>query len=137
MARLKVTVWAIRAGGRGGPGGRGGNGNGGGLFTGVNGRTTLVGDLITNNEAVGGTAPGGAAGHGRGGGVYIAVGGMVSADSTTLVTGNHASTSNDDVFGDLGGATRAHDRRQWSEAVTRFFAIPDVIEAIAGDLGGP
>jgi hypothetical protein len=124
-------------GGSGGTGGHGGNGVGGGLYTGVSGRVTLVGCLITDNEAVGGTAPGGAAGHGRGGGVYIAMGGTMTADSTTLITGNHASTSNDDVFGDLGGGADARERSLRAEAETLLFAIPGILEEVFGDLGVP
>jgi hypothetical protein len=31
--------------------------------------------------------------------VYVAAGATVSADALTVITGNHASTSDDDVFG--------------------------------------
>jgi hypothetical protein len=44
---------------------------------------------------------GGSDGQGVGGGVYIVPGGTVCARHTRI-TGNHASTSDDDVFGDLG-----------------------------------
>ncbi len=59
---------------------------------------------ITGNQATGGTAgEGGQNGQGIGGGVYIN-GGLVSARHTNI-SGNHASTSDDDVFGplDFGG----------------------------------
>ena len=56
---------------------------------------------ITGNQATGGTAgAGGQDGQGIGGGVYIFNGGRVSARHTNI-SGNHASTSNDDVFGPL------------------------------------
>jgi hypothetical protein len=46
---------------------------------------------------------GGGAGQGVGGGVYFADGGVVCLDAYTQahMTKNHASTSNDDVFGDF------------------------------------
>jgi hypothetical protein len=53
------------------------------------------------NEATGGAAgASGTEGLGQGGGVYIAPGGTVSVRHTRI-TRNHASTSNDNVFGDL------------------------------------
>ena len=36
-----------------------------------------------------------------GGGIYIVAGGTVCVDLVTDITDNHASTSDDDVFGDL------------------------------------
>jgi hypothetical protein len=60
---------------------------------------------ITGNQATGGPAgAGGTAGQGIGGGVYIFGDSRVSARDTDI-SGNHASTSNDDVFGfiDFGG----------------------------------
>ena len=62
---------------------------------------TLRGDLIALNRAVGGAGGGGSDGLGRGGGLYLTPGGVASADSWTLVFVNDASTSDDDVFGDL------------------------------------
>jgi hypothetical protein len=38
-------------------------------------------------------------GNGQGGGVYIATGADACIDLATIITGNHASTSDDDVFG--------------------------------------
>jgi hypothetical protein len=89
-------------GGSGGPGANGGNGLGGGLFNGATAQTTLMGSLIVNNQAVGGAGAAGqngGDGQGVGGGAYIAAGGVVCADDATLITGNHASTSDGDVFG--------------------------------------
>jgi hypothetical protein len=60
---------------------------------------------ITSNQATGGTArAGGKDGQGIGGGVYIFSGSLVSARRANI-TGNHASTSDFDVFGplDFGG----------------------------------
>jgi hypothetical protein len=56
--------------------------------------------LITANQAFGGDGDGGGAdGQGVGGGIYVAAG-TVSVKKTNI-WGNHASTSHDDVFGDL------------------------------------
>jgi hypothetical protein len=72
------------------------------LYDGATAQTMLSSSLVVANQASGGEAgPGGEDGHGIGGGVYILSGGMVSADAATLIFGNHASTSNDDVFGDI------------------------------------
>jgi hypothetical protein len=61
---------------------------------------------------------------------------MASADADTLITGNHASTSDDDVYGDLGGGD-ARERSLRAEAETRLFAIPGILEEVFGDLGVP
>jgi hypothetical protein len=57
---------------------------------------------VTGNSATGG-APGssGSAGLGVGGGAYFATGGVVCLDLFTSIniTGNTASTSNNDIFG--------------------------------------
>jgi hypothetical protein len=61
---------------------------------------TLVGSVVVLNQADGGAAGvGGSAGLGVGGGLYLAPGGLASADFTTVILANHASTSDDDVFG--------------------------------------
>jgi hypothetical protein len=96
-------------GGAGGVGGNGGNGQGGGIWIGgpnpLNGTPstlTLVHSTIVNNRADGGVAgSGGSAGLGQGGGIYIVPGGTVCVDRVTDITDNHASTSDDDVFGIL------------------------------------
>ena len=62
---------------------------------------TFLGCSITGNRATGGAAgAGGSAGQGMGG-LYITPGGTAYADAFTLIIGNDASTSDDDVFGDL------------------------------------
>ena len=43
-----------------------------------------------------------AGGLGQGGGLYLAPGGFACADLATVILANRASTSHDDVFGDLG-----------------------------------
>jgi hypothetical protein len=63
---------------------------------------TVTGSTITHNDANGGAAgAGGSAGQGIGGGLYLADGGIVCLDVFTQahVKKNHASTSNDDIFG--------------------------------------
>jgi hypothetical protein len=54
------------------------------------------------NQAEGGAGEGGSAGLGQGGGLYLTPGGIACADLRTAILANHASTSDDDVFGDLG-----------------------------------
>jgi hypothetical protein len=90
-------------GGNGGLGGSGGNGSGGGIFVGsTEGTTTpslaVSASTITNNQAKGGAGKGGGAfGLGVGGGVYNL--GEFTFDVLTDISGNHAATSNDDIFG--------------------------------------
>jgi large repetitive protein len=95
----------LAVGGAGRPGGYGGNGQGGGLYN--DGSTALgVSSLqVTGSTIIDNDADGGAAGVGKGdgqslgGGLYLASGGSVCLDTTTIVKKNHASTSNDDIFG--------------------------------------
>jgi hypothetical protein len=64
------------------------------------GSATLLGTRIVNNDALGGSAgTGGSVGKGIGGGVYVADAATADADAQTVIRGNHASTSDDDVFG--------------------------------------
>jgi hypothetical protein len=99
----------LAAGGPGGAGANGGNAFGGGI---VNANPApplpgapllaLLGTLITGNSALGGDAGiGGVDGAGIGGGVYNQTTAFASADAFTLITDNHASTSDDDLFGAL------------------------------------
>src|SRR5262249_55625796 len=94
----------------GGEGVAGGAGNelGGGIYTdggtgfGVS-ALTVTGSTINFNEAIGGKGDhGGNDGQGIGGGIYLAAGGSVCLDAFTVAHAkhNHASTSNDDIFGD-------------------------------------
>jgi hypothetical protein len=89
-------------GGAGGVGAGGGNGFGGGAYNDGQSSLTVTGSSVTDNTATGGAAgSGGTAGLGEGGGLYLAAGGVACLDAFTQahVTSNHASTSNDDVFG--------------------------------------
>jgi len=75
------------------------NGFGGGIYVGE-GTVTIQGSKITGNEAEGGAGgAGGTDGQGVGGGLYNA-GGAVRVHGTRI-NHNHASTSDDDVFGDI------------------------------------
>ena len=85
-------------GGTGGVGGNGGQGLGGGIYV-AGGTACIRNTNIVANQAIGGAAAsGGSAGQGIGGGVYIATGSTVGVVHSRIL-GNHASTSNDDVFG--------------------------------------
>jgi hypothetical protein len=87
-------------GGAGDVGGNGGDGLGGGLVVQDSGSATLSHSRVTGNEATGGAAgAGGTAGLGQGGGIYL-LGGQVCVEYTWIAD-NHASDSDDDVFGDL------------------------------------
>jgi hypothetical protein len=77
----------------GGAGGAGGNGSGGGVFVGTGAALTVTGSTTTKNHANGGA--GGVGGQGVGGGVYNL--GTFTFDVTTVIAGNHASTSNDNI----------------------------------------
>src|SRR5262245_44592918 len=103
-----TVVQNTAAGGGGGLGRNGGNGQGGGVVNGglaAEGTPSLMllRSLVALNRADGGAAGvGGSAGLGQGGGLYLTPGGMAYADLVTAILANHASTSDDDVFGDLG-----------------------------------
>jgi hypothetical protein len=84
-------------GGAGTGGGNGGNGEGGGLFNDAGAMATVLSSVISGNQADGGAAAGGSEGRGVGGGVYNL--GTFDLDSASCIDGNHASTSNDNVFG--------------------------------------
>jgi hypothetical protein len=76
-----------------------GTGQGGGLYALSGSTVTLTNVMVTGNKADGGAA--GSDGQGVGGGVYVQSRATVYADALTVITGNHASTSDDDVFGIL------------------------------------
>jgi hypothetical protein len=64
---------------------------------------TLLGDTIDRNHAIGGAAGlGGSDGEGVAGGLYLTAGSVACADVLTVIYGNHATTSDDDVFGTVG-----------------------------------
>ena len=66
------------------------------------GIATVTASTITHNRAKGGKGHDDSSdGQGIGGGVYLASGGSVCINWNTVIAHNHASTSNDDVFGDF------------------------------------
>jgi uncharacterized protein (TIGR03118 family) len=105
IGTVSESVFVLNAatGGAGGVGGNGGNGQGGGVFNDGASSATFQRSRIVNNEADGGAAgAGGSDGQGVGGGLYLTPGGVACADLLTVIRANHASTSDDDVFGVLG-----------------------------------
>jgi len=90
----------LAQGGAGGAGANGGNGWGGGLIVFYESTATLDNCNITRNRAIGGAAgSGGSDGSGIGGGLNVDFGATVLLKKKTRITGNFASTSNNDVFG--------------------------------------
>jgi hypothetical protein len=91
----------LALGGSGGLGGNGGSGLGGGVFVGateggITPSLTVSESTINANNADGGAGSGGGStGSGVGGGVYD-LGNFSTID--TVINGNKASTSNDDIF---------------------------------------
>jgi hypothetical protein len=97
-----VVLQNLAVGGDGTLGGDGGSGQGGGIEVLYFGNLTLTGSMVVTNEADGGAADeGGSVGQGQGGGLYISGTTTAHADQDTVILLNHASTSDDDVFGDL------------------------------------
>ncbi len=82
------------------PGANGGNAFGGGLYVG-GGTVTFSSSTILSNTAQGGAggSSGGNKGQGIGGGIYIDAAAWVGLDGFTVVRRNHASTSDNDIFG--------------------------------------
>ena len=87
--------------------GSGGHGQGGGIWNGTSSAgtpstLTLLESTIVNNRAEGGAAGlGGSEGQGVGGGIYLTPGSIACVDLLTVIFGNEASTSDDDVYGTL------------------------------------
>jgi len=75
-----------------------------GLFNNIPTPVTLnlIADTITGNQANGGPAgAGGSAGSGVGGGVYLAPFAIAHKDAATDISGNSASTADNDVHGNF------------------------------------
>jgi hypothetical protein len=92
-------------GGAGPSGASGGNGFGGGVYNDGQSSLQVRGSTVTNNMAIGGAAgSGGSAGLGEGGGLYLGASAVACLDEFTVahVAGNHASASDDDIFGVFG-----------------------------------
>jgi hypothetical protein len=99
MATDVLLTLNVAIGGAGGSEANGGNGLGGGFYA-TNGATAcLQQSTIAFNIALGGKKGyGGSAGQGIGGGVYVESGANVG-ETNTLIFGNFASTSNNDIYG--------------------------------------
>jgi hypothetical protein len=79
----------------------GGDGLGGGIFVG-SGTAMLQGVLVSGNQAQGGVdSQDNTTGQGLGGGVYVDPSASATMDMQTLIAGNQASKSNNDVWGTL------------------------------------
>jgi hypothetical protein len=79
-----------------GPPSNGGDGQGGGVYNIAGSKMTVTAGKITANWATGGKGKhGGSDGQGIGGGLYLL--GTFTVDPTTVISKNHASTSNDNV----------------------------------------
>lgn len=76
------------------------NAQGGGIYSGP-GLTDAATVTVTRTNVNANQAAGDNGGNGVGGGIYNAAGGTFEIDTTSNVHGNKASTSHDDVFGDL------------------------------------
>jgi len=84
--------------------GNGGNGQGGGVFADKGTNVMMLQTTVSGNEADGGFASflGTSDGKGQGGGVYVSTTATVRDDLPALISGNNATTSNNDVFGPIG-----------------------------------
>jgi hypothetical protein len=98
LTLFDCTLAANQAvGGAGGSGNSGGASLGGGLSILTSCSASVSASTVNANTAQGGAAGvGGSSGQGIGGGVYDQ--GLFTFDLSTVIEGNHASTSNDDVF---------------------------------------
>jgi hypothetical protein len=79
----------------------GGDGLGGGLFVG-GGTMALKAVLVSGNQAQGGAgSQGNPDGRGLAGGVYVDPSASATMDTATLIAGNRASKSDNDVWGPI------------------------------------
>jgi hypothetical protein len=94
-------VGNVVQGGTAGSSAQGGDGLGGGLFAG-SGTVALEAVLVSGNQAQGGVdSQQNTTGQGLGGGVYVDPSASATADMQTLIAGNQASKSNNDVWGTI------------------------------------
>jgi hypothetical protein len=95
------VIGNMAQGGTAGSSAVGGDGLGGGLFVG-SGTVVLKAVLVSGNQAQGGVdSQGNTTGQGLGGGVYVDPSASVTADMETLIAGNQASKSDNDVWGTI------------------------------------
>jgi hypothetical protein len=91
----------VAQGGTAGSSAQGGDGLGGGLYA-ASGTVVLEAVLAIGNQAQGGVdGQGNTTGNGLGGGVYVDPRASATADLQTLIAGNQASKSNNDVWGTI------------------------------------
>ena len=94
-------VGNVAQGGTEGSSAVGGDGLGGGIFVG-SGTAMLQGVLVSGNQAQGGVdSQGNTTGNGLGGGVYVDPSASATMDMQTLIAGNQASKSDNDVWGTI------------------------------------
>ena len=95
------VIGNVAQGGTEGSSAVGGDGLGGGIFVGA-GTGMLQGVLASGNQSQGGTdSQQNTTGNGLGGGVYVDPSASATADMQTLIAGNQASKSNNDVWGTI------------------------------------
>jgi hypothetical protein len=95
------VVGNVAQGGTEGSSAIGGDGLGGGLWAG-SGTVVLQAVLVCGNHAQGGgDGQGNTTGQGLGGGVYVDPSASATMNMETLIAGNQASKSNDDIFGTI------------------------------------
>ena len=94
------TIFGNQAvGGAGGTGGIGGNGSGGGVSVLAGSSAAIDATCVFANAALGGFSCGGVSGQGIGGGLYIDSEAVVVLSTSSEVSFNFASTSNNNIFG--------------------------------------
>jgi hypothetical protein len=94
-------VGNVAQGGTEGSSAVGGDGLGGGIFVG-SGTAVLTAVLVSGNQAQGGVdSQGNTTGNGLGGGLYVDPSASATVDMQTLIDGNQASKSDNDVWGTL------------------------------------
>jgi hypothetical protein len=88
-------------GGMAGSAALGGDGLGSGLYAG-SGTVVLEAALVSGNQSQGGLdSQGHTSGNGLGGGVYVDPSATASENADTLITGNLATKSNNDIWGTI------------------------------------
>jgi hypothetical protein len=88
-------------GGTAGSSAQGGNGSGGGIFV-ASGTLKLEAVLVSSNQSLGGLdGQGNTSGSGLGGGAYVDPGAPATMNAETIIAGNQATKSTNDVWGTI------------------------------------
>jgi hypothetical protein len=91
----------VAQGGMAGSSAAGGDGLGGGLFAG-SGTVVLEAVLVSGNQSQGGVdSQQNTTGQGLGGGVYVDPSATTTENAQTIIAGNQATKSNNDVWGTI------------------------------------